>query len=140
MKKKFPLLLAAFVIAAATVYLHNGPCFACDGYATTDNCTKHLGPCTTQNAKLLSDKCQSNSCPNCNTCDSTYTFTCCYYAQYECMDDANLGRVMYDYSCKSDCQQATASGGQYDGGGDPGWGTLDGDTFGDQCPGNMLCY
>lgn len=123
MKRILSLLLLTAAIGATSVYLYNGRCFACDTDPDpTDYCTKHLGPCDTQHARIEYDQCDSNKCPNCDTCGIGGTYTCCYNGQYMCTDDAHLGQPMYDKQCKTSCVANHQPG-----------------TIGGTCPQGMLC-
>jgi hypothetical protein len=78
-------------------------------------------PCDIQHASIRDDRCDSNACPDCNTCDLGGTYTCCYNASYIC-NDPHLGQVMYDKQCKSNCEATHQPG-----------------TPGGDCPLGMLC-
>jgi hypothetical protein len=121
MKKIITPAILTLVIATVAVYFYNGRCFACDT-DTSDYCTRHLGPCDIEHASIVYDKCDSNTCPDCNTCDLGGTFTCCYNGQYTCNDNAHIGQSMYDKQCKSNCVANHQPG-----------------TPGGDCPFGMLC-
>jgi len=81
MKRVLALMILALAVSVAAVYLYKGRCFACDT-DTSDYCTRHTGPCAVEHASIVYDQCDSNTCPDCNTCDLNGTYTCCYNGQY----------------------------------------------------------
>jgi hypothetical protein len=123
MKRVLTLTALAVFVAVTAIYVHNGRCFACDTDPDpADYCTRHIGPCSVVNASIVYDQCDSNKCPDCNTCDTGGTFTCCYNGQYTCNDSAHLGQTMFDKQCKLSCEANHQPG-----------------TPGGDCPFGMLC-